>query len=178
MQEEWKPVNGYELSYEVSNYGRVRSLDKKVNSRFGKRLKKGKLLKPTLSCGRYLTVGLSDKCKKKTHFIHQMVAKHFLTYEDHHQCVNHKDGVKTNNHISNLEFCTFSENINHSLKMGLSKSIGESHHSNKLKETQVITIIQRIKTEDYKDLAIEYNVSRACILAIKHNRNWKQLKRG
>ena len=176
VQEQWKPVINYESSYEVSNYGRVKSLDKMVNSRFGQRNKYGKILKQTLSCGRYLTVVFSDKGKRKTHFTHQLVAKHFLKHESHHQCVNHKDGIKINNHISNLEYCTFKENINHSHKMGLSKMLGENHHSNKLKESQVIKIIS--SSDSFKDLAIEYNVSTACIWLIKNNRNWKQLKRG
>ena len=107
MIEEWRPVVGYEGLYEVSNTGQVRSLD-----RFYYRLHKGKVLSPTKDRYGYLTVTLNCNGKSKTIKIHRLVAQAFLPNPDNLPQVNHKDEDKTNNNVTNLEWCTAKYNVN------------------------------------------------------------------
>ena len=100
MIEEWRPIEGYEGLYEVSSYGRVRSLD-----RFYYRLHKGKVLSPTKDRYGYLTVTLNYNGKSKTIKIHRLVAQAFLPNPDNLPQVNHKNEVKSDNCVDNLEWC-------------------------------------------------------------------------
>ena len=117
MQEVWKPICGYEGIYEVSNHGNIRSLDR---IDFAGRHLKGKLFS-TKAKGNYITCVLTKYGEHQTFRIHQLVAETFIPNPDGKQCVNHKDGNKQNNHVSNLEWCTHSENNRHAFRTGLSK---------------------------------------------------------
>lgn len=100
--EVWLPVVGYEDRYSVSSKGRIFS---KVT---------GKYLKPAPKDTRYLTVSLRDGTKSKTRPVHRLVAEAHLPNPNNLPCVNHKDEVKTNNDVSNLEWCTFQYNLEYS----------------------------------------------------------------
>lgn len=128
-KEVWKDVVGYEGLYMVSNLGRVKSLERviTVKTKYNTHMqvhKKEKLLTPTINnVTKYYQVGLCIKGKPKTLFIHIIVTKAFLGEKPiDKKLVNHKDGNKCNNNISNLEYCTYSENTIHSYKLGLQKS--------------------------------------------------------
>lgn len=118
--EKWLPIKGYETFYEVSNYGRVRSLDRTVYFRNdkGSRDYKGKILKLKYHNG-YAQINLLRNKHLKTMNVHVLVAKHFLEKIEDKPWVNHKDGIKSNNHVSNLEWSTPSENNIHAVEMGL-----------------------------------------------------------
>jgi hypothetical protein len=118
----WKPIQGFENLYEVSNLGNVKSLDKLVNGWCSKKLRKEKLIKPTDRRG-YLIVGLSKEGYRKYFSVHRLVAMAFIPYGDFSLTVNHKDGNKQNNLIENLEWCTRSEQMKHAIKTGLFKPI-------------------------------------------------------
>ena len=125
MKEIWKDIVGYEGLYQVSNLGRIRSLDRYVNSAIknsNKVIKKGKILKPNPNWNNYLQVHLSKNGKGKMSVVHRLVAQTFIPNPNNLPQVNHIDGNKFNNSIENLEWCTAKENINHSWKLGLSKS--------------------------------------------------------
>ncbi len=118
-EEVWKPVVGYEGFYEVSAFGRVRSLDRTSlrANQHGIHLVslKGRVMKQGLrSTYLYVNLCVGDVRKKRT--IHSLVADAFLSGSGE---VNHKDGDKMNNHVSNLEWCTRSENHRHALENGL-----------------------------------------------------------
>lgn len=114
--EVWKPIIGYEDYYEVSNYGRVRSLDRYVKLG-GKQkndslaLKRGKILNEKDNGNGYKTVHLTVNRKTIDKYVHRLVAESFLSNEDKSKTqVNHKDENKGNNCLDNLEWCTPSYN--------------------------------------------------------------------
>ena len=110
MIEEWRPISGYEGLYEVSSYGRVRSLDRYIIDILGhRRLQKGKVLSSIKDKGGYLVVNLQGRMFK----IHRLVAQAFIPNQDNFPQVNHRDEDKTNNIAENLEWCTAKYNINY-----------------------------------------------------------------
>lgn len=111
----WKPVAGFEDRYEVSNDGRVRSLDIYVNCRGGKtRIYKGRV-KPTHRNNRgYVVVGLCRDNKTTHTLVHRLVAEAFIDNPYNKPQVNHVDGDNTNNRADNLEWVTDNENKAHS----------------------------------------------------------------
>ena len=116
MNEIWKPVVGYEGLYEVSNMGRVRSLDKRVKTRRADTdsfFIKGRMLTQKPRHGGYLGVQLwrDGKCFQET--THRIVAKAFIPNPENLPQVNHKDEDKTNNCVENLEWCTAKYNANY-----------------------------------------------------------------
>lgn len=109
MKKEWKSIDGYDGLYEVSNTGEVKSL------------LKDRLLKPSNTTRGYLEVTLT---KNKTHNkfkVHRLVAHAFLINPENKKCVNHIDGDKHNNFVSNLEWCSDSENREHAYRRELRK---------------------------------------------------------
>lgn len=109
----WLPVPGYETLYEASSYGKVRSLERK--RRNGATVK-GRILKGCPSKG-YLRHTLHKDGKQKTPSAHRVVAITFIDNPNDLPSVNHKDGVKTNNVASNLEWCTPKDNTQHAIKV-------------------------------------------------------------
>ena len=107
--EEWRPVVGYEGLYEVSNTGRVRSLDRYTKYRCSYRLHKGKVLSPAIKDNGYLIVRL----QKRMFYVHRLVAEAFIENPDNLPEVNHLDEDKTNNRVDNLEWCDHKYNMNY-----------------------------------------------------------------
>lgn len=114
MEEVWKPVKNYEGLYEVSNKGRVKSLDKWYPNALtgGKSIKKGIILSPWIR-REYYCVGLGLNSKHKYVPVHRLVAEVFCEKQEHQQIVNHKDGNRLNNEALNLEWLTQKENVAH-----------------------------------------------------------------
>ena len=108
----WKDVFGFEGLYQVSNLGKVRSLDRLVNSGIGIRLYKGRVLKPVNNNDGYLQVALSKDGKQTTFLVHRLVYEAFNGKIPEGMQVNHIDEDKTNNSIENLNVMTSKENIN------------------------------------------------------------------
>jgi hypothetical protein len=117
MKEVWKDIKNTNSNYQVSNCGNIRS---KYNKYTHKIEKEYKILKPFKNKKGYLMVDIKDL--GKTMLVHRIVAETFIPNPDNLPQVNHKSGVKTDNRVCNLEYCTCSENIQHAIKNGLWKN--------------------------------------------------------
>lgn len=112
-KEEWRPVVGYEGRYEVSNLGRVRSVERiieAVGTYGGKRIVRSCILKPQYGKEPYGRVALGSGNEKRR--IHRLVAQAFIPNPENKRCVDHINGDKHDNRASNLRWCTHYENNN------------------------------------------------------------------
>jgi len=163
MKEVWKKIEGYDL-YEVSNFGNIKSLN----------FNKESILKLNLTDKGYLHVSLFKNRIKKTTSVHRIVAISFIPNPENKPCVNHIDGNKQNNKITNLEWVTVKENIHHSFNLGLnSGKKGEHHNCCKLTEKDVLNI--RMSKLKQNKLAEKYLVSQMLISKIKTRKLWKHI---
>ena len=109
MEEVWKDVVGYEGYYQISNLGRVKSLQTMKYSHKEKcaiAVMRERILKPYPNTKKYLLVDLKKDRKRNTQKVHRLVAKAFIPNENNYPQVNHKDENKQNNNVDNLEWCT------------------------------------------------------------------------
>ena len=106
MGEIWKDIQNYEGSYQVSNYGRIKSLNYN-------RTRKEKILKPGKDKSGYFKINLYKNGKYKTYQVHRLVAEAFILNPNNHPIINHKDENPSNNHVDNLEWCTYKYNNNY-----------------------------------------------------------------
>jgi len=159
----WKDVIDYEGIYEVSNLGRVKSL-----------LSNGKILKNSCGAGGYCRLGLYKNSKVTTKYVHHVVYYSFSGVAPIGKEINHIDGDKTNNKLSNLELVTPSENTLHAYRNNLAKK-GEKHYLAKLKQVDVINIKKYYSSGEYSqtELAKMYNVTRQSIHAVVREKTWK-----
>lgn len=122
-KEIWLPIKEYEDHYEVSNMGRIRSIDRILQFDYatgGTRFHKGKIKKSTRHYkNKYHSVMLKFRSIEKRVLVHRLVAEHFLPNPNNKPEVNHKKGNKDDNRASQLEWATALENTTHSIKIGL-----------------------------------------------------------
>ena len=165
--EQWKDVVGYEGLYQVSDLGRIKSLNYN-------KTKQQKILKQTLGNNEYLSVCLYGFKKwKKTFSVHRIVAENFIKNAEIKKQVNHKNGTKTDNRTINLEWATASENGLHAYKNGLSNCAKGESYKSKLTEKQVLEI--RSSNLYQKELSLKYNISIMTISDIKRRKSWKHI---
>lgn len=166
-----KDVVGYEGIYAVNEKGGVWSYP---NKRHG-----GKWMKPRFNLQGYKFVGLRKTGKRQRNFsIHKLVA---LAYIPNVQCkpqINHKNGIKTDNKVENLEWCTSSENLKHAFKIGLKSQDGEKHPSAFLSEREVEDIRQMRKSTNltYQEIADKFGISGGHVGSIVSGFRWKHTK--
>lgn len=118
----WKPVVNFEDSYEVSDRGRVRSIDRKVASGIRHNdsvMRTGKILKYNVKRNGYAQISLSRNGKVKSIGVHRLVAMAFIENPESKATVNHKNGNKLDNRAENLEWATQKENSQHAYDTGL-----------------------------------------------------------
>ena len=111
----WKDIKGYEGLYQVSNQGRIKSTPRFVDTVMNCRHYKSVLLTPTHNDSGYYVVNLSKNGVVKTHRIHILVAETFLENKENKPCVDHINGIRDDNRIENLRWCTYKENSNFDL---------------------------------------------------------------
>ena len=120
MQEIWKDIKGYEGLYQVSNLGRVKSILCWCGNGKTKIWKeKEKILSNCVDNNGYIRVVLFKECKGKNVRVHRLVAEAFIPNLEDKRVVNHINGIKTDNRVENLEWCTYGENAKHAWNNGL-----------------------------------------------------------
>lgn len=169
MKEIWKPVEGYEGLYEVSNTGKVKSLKRTVKSyndwdrTFNEKILTLHSSKITKRHPKPMYhVELWKDNKRQVKMIHRLVAETFIPNPDGKPQVNHKDGNRMNNSVENLEWCTCSENSNHAYKTGLSKPKGCKPIRGINKKTGAVVEYQSIE-EAARELKGNADAIRACL---------------
>ena len=176
IEEIWKDIPGWEGSYQVSSLGRVRSIDRMVTAIDGKvHHRKGRFLKPRRTDRNYLNVVLSKtKSYQPSIRIHRLVALAFIgPPPDPKMEINHKNGVRDDNRVENIEWVTKSENVKHAFRIGLRCWKGENHPTSKLTENQVLEIKRLIRDGlGNTEIAKRYNVKHYTISKIRTGDNW------
>jgi len=146
MIEIWKDVIGFEGLYQVSNTGNVKSMPKHIKNGVSSFVSEVNILKNSLTGGGYYRVNLRSNSTTKSMLVHRLIAMAFIPNPQGKLYINHKNGIKTDNSIDNLEWCTHRENMVHAFETGLIKvdrdvrlkNIGKAIDSNnkKLLNTQ------------------------------------------
>jgi hypothetical protein len=169
--ENWRAVPGYEGRYEVSDHGRVRSLDREIVRRSGARY---------WHVGRVLIAGANldgypmAQLEGKRFGVHVLVAAAFIGPRPEGMQVNHKNGVKTDNRPPNLEYVTASENVKHAFATGLATAArGEANGKARLTAGEAAYAKRAPGTN--AEVAAELGVSRCTVDAIRKGRNWRHL---
>src|SRR5262245_59454121 len=166
MRERWHSIPGYEGLYEASDRGRVRGI------------KRRRVLALVKGRRGYLHVNLYRDGRAKNKLVHRLVLASFagpirLGWE-----VNHKDGDKTNNELSNLEQMTGEQNREHARAQGLFKPrLGEDNKSSKLTEAQVREI-RRLRKErmPVQEIAWRFRVSQGAVYSILKRKTWRHVE--
>lgn len=177
MKEEWKDVKGYEGFYQISNLGRVKSL----GGWCGTAKRKEKIRAKSLTRDGYEKVRLIHQGKDKTMRVHRLVAEAFIPNPENKDTVNHIDGDKRNNVVSNLEWIDRAEQMIHAYNLGLKTSrIGSDNSNSKLTDEQVREIrksyIPYSKEFGTVALAKKYGVTNRVIGLIVKNKAYKNVK--
>lgn len=119
--ETWKDIIGFEGLYQASNAGRVKSLERVVSCGKGNRIIKEAIKKPGKNSSGYPVINLFKNSKCYPHTVHSLIARYFIPNPSNFPEVNHKNGIKSDNDINNLEWVTYSMNIKHAYDTGLRK---------------------------------------------------------
>ena|SRR3990167_4411598 len=179
IQEDWIDAAGYEGFYQVSNSGKVRSLDRYVkrgHNGVGGFIKPGIILNSTLTNG-YPKITLSVDGIKRKIYVHQLVAKSFVHNPENKPQVNHKNGIRTDNAVENLEWCTNKENNYHAnlvLRRDTFYKKGEGNIQAKLTQKQADNIREINAKFKLSNVAIGemFSVSGPTINGILNNKRW------
>lgn len=168
MREVWKYIKGYAGLYKISNFGKIWSK--------GREGTKGGILLLTRSKKGYLYVGLRKEGHQKRYRVSRLVAETFIPNFNNKLEVNHKDGIKINNELTNLEWRTHQENIDHAKKLGLILK-GEKSKKTNLINKDVLLIREYLKDEQYsiKQISKVFNVSQRTVSHISLGQSWKHL---
>jgi len=179
MKEKWENIQGYEGLYQVSNLGRIKSLDRATlykNAFLHKY--KGIILKSILHSNKRMSVNLCKNGKIKQSQVSRLVATNFIPNPLNKPCVNHIDNNPSNNNVNNLEWTTAKENVAHTVKQKR-HAYGERNGSAKLKEKDIINIRKEYKPmhKDYNTymLAKKYKVKQPAIMDIVRKITWKHM---
>jgi hypothetical protein len=177
-EEIWKDIIGYEGLYQVSSLGRVKSLNGFLETKKGViKPRKERILCQSTKKNGYKTIMFSLMSKQKRYYIHRLVAIAFIPNKENKLQVNHINGIKDDNCIENLEWCTFFENTKHAMDNNLIKK-GEQAYCSKLTEKKVLAIrrLYKINPNFHKtNVAKKLGVRDATIHKIINNTRWKHL---
>lgn len=180
VKEVWKDVKDYEGLYEVSDHGNVRVKDREVISRWGTEyVRPEKILSPDIDKDGYCVASLRKDSINKRFKIHRLVAMTFIPNPENKPTVNHKNGIKDDNCITNLEWMNHKEQRKHAEETGLFKVVrGTQCRTSKLNEEKVREIKRLLFESDLtqKQIADKFEVSPGRITEIKNGKSWKHVQ--
>jgi len=174
MDEVWKDIEGFEGMYQVSSLGRIKSLERTVKGKWKTDTIYHELIRKPSTCKPYNIVRLSKNGKSFYKTVHRLVAMAFLPNIEEKPEVNHIDGNKKNNLLSNLEWVTRSENCVHYMKLGTRNTAkGEKH----LKSILTAKQAEEIKYGDdpIAELAKKFGIAYQTAWAVRNGRTWKHI---
>lgn len=177
LNEEWRDVSGYEGMYQVSNLGRLKSLERYVrHSANNISLKKEHIFNVGIS-NKSLIAILSKEGTSKGYLIYRLVAKAFIPNPENKPEVNHIDGNRMNNKVTNLEWATRSENEKHAYDTGLYVSRkGENHPMSKITRNDILKMYDLFNAgNSKKQIAEIFNISYSHVCRIFKGSTWKHL---
>jgi hypothetical protein len=174
-QEIWKSVVGFENIYSVSNIGRIRRDAPGCGKTFP-----GKILKQPVGSNGYSIVCLTNLGCHRVRLVHQLVAYAFLGPRPLNIVINHKNGIKTDNRLENLEYCTIGENQSHAYRIGIkSRDCGVKGSANTMARLTEENVREIRSSPRYRGwlsaFARKFNVNPATIQSVVHRRNWKHV---
>lgn len=177
--EVWKSIKGYEDAYEVSNKGRVRSLERLVKNKKTSYKVKGFVKSLTAHYkNKYLSTMLYKDGKGKRFLVHRLVGLHFIKNPKSLKEINHKNGVKSDNYVENLEWVSRSENATHMFETSLG-CFGEAHHNTTLKVDDVLEIkTMLLEGKSAKEISKRFDIGVKVVYDIRKERTWKHVKLG
>lgn len=167
MIEVWKDIKGYEGLYQVSNYGRVKSLDHIVTQKAKgngtlSRLVRGRVLKTGRDKDGYCLIALSKNGKVRGFKVHRLVADAFIPLVQGKEIINHKDSNRRNNKVTNLEWCNTHENALHAYKYGSQKPFRAKKVLQYSKDGELVNEWNSIKEAGRKTGICSVGISRVC----------------
>lgn len=176
--ENWRPIVGHEGAYEVSDLGRVRSLDRVIScghwNKYAKRFVqttrrlRGQMLRPGTKPSGHVSVALG---KGNSQDVHRLVLEAFVGPCPPGQEALHENDSPADNALANLRWGTRGENLLDAVRNGR-KPVGEDHHGAKLKAADIPNIRRRLAAEGPSAVARDYGVSDATIRQVRDGRSW------
>ena len=166
LTEEWKPIENYS-KYMVSSFGRIKSVG---NSRNILHI----IRKLNVNKKGYQLISITNDIGiRKTLKVHRLVADAFIPITNTNEQVNHKNGIKADNFVGNLEWCTNSENQKHAFKTKLNSNFGIENPNCILTESEVKEIRENKYKLTYKELGDKHGVTKSAISNIMRQKTWK-----
>jgi hypothetical protein len=164
-KEVWKDIPGLEGRYQASNFGGIRScIDGRIRVRKTAANRQGYIVLPIKDAqGKYFTK-----------YVHRLIALAFIPNPVRLKDVNHKNGIKSDNRIENLEWCSRQYNVRHAYDTGLNKPLsGFDNPNNKLDKEQIISIFNDNRTTD--QICDAFKISTALVIQIKNGSAWSSI---
>lgn len=190
--EVWRQIPAYEGIYEASRHGSIRSVERQQS--YSRRIHgklvfinqtiAGKVKLGGVNSSGYIVMILRKNDIPQTWQAHRLIALTFLPNPLQHRCVNHIDGNKTNNAVTNLEWCNHSHNAKHAIRTGLKKAgnglVGVQCRNAKLTSEQVREIRASYKKEsrfktNSRELTDRYGISTQCLCNIINRKSWNHI---
>lgn len=177
----WKDVIGYENLYQVSNFGRVKSLDMKLpykrHSKQTYRIRKGKILSQVQMKNGYLRVEMSKNGEHKLNLVHRLVAQAFIPNKNNFREVNHINCIKSDNRVQNLEWVSSSQNKIHAFENKLYKI---EKHILQIKDGSIINEYKSAKECERQTGFLAQNIGKVALGKRKsaYGYQWKYKEKG